>query len=100
MEQMNIIITKRGGGKTTLLIDESSRTQATIVCCNMREAQKVQELAEKMGCTIPTPITYSSFKLESYRGSDITGFLIDNADMFVQSFTTIPVKSISISTTK
>lgn len=93
---METLIMPRAVGKTIHLIRESATTGHTIVCANHLEAQGVLGFARKMHLSIPHPITYEDFLKQKYKGKDISGFLIDNADYLLQSLTKIPIKTITV----
>lgn len=64
---MEIYISGRQFGKTTMLIKESARTGATIAVATYQMAQHVLLLAEQMGLEIPQPVTYANmFKTHAY----------------------------------
>ena len=52
---MNVLIADRGMGKTTYLIELSSRTKIPIVCV---KPSVVMERAKEMGLDIPRPISF------------------------------------------
>lgn len=58
---MKIYIGERQSGKTTLLIKESARTQATIVVVNYAMGNCIRLMAETMGLKIPPPITVTNY---------------------------------------
>lgn len=93
---MQKIILPKGAGKTTELIKRSAEDYGYIVCKDVREASRIHNLAMDMGYKIPLPITYHEFKNGPMLGRCIKGLHIDNVEMFVQSFTNIPVKTITI----
>lgn len=92
-----IIVTKRGGGKTTTLIAMSAETGYYIICNSIQEAQRIFRIAIEAGFNIPLPITYDDFKRNRYYGNGIRGFLFDNAEDFLQSMTVVPIKAITVS---
>jgi hydrogenase maturation factor len=94
---MKTYIISRGKGKTTKLIAESAKTGDYIICHCSFEAKRIQKEAQDMGLKIPLPITYNDFLEKRYYGKGISGFLIDNADMFLQSLTTVQINSITVS---
>lgn len=82
---MNLIIGGRGSGKTTYLIEESSKTGYYIIVRDKRVASQVFNMALKMKKNIPFPITYEEFIREQYYGKRIDGFLLDDVLSFLQS---------------
>lgn len=58
---MQIYIGERQSGKTTMLIEMSEKTGATIVAPNYPMANYIQLLAAKMGKKIPVPITVTNY---------------------------------------
>ena len=49
-----------------------------------------------MGLDIPLPITYADFVEKRYHGRNISGFLIDNLEMFLQYLSNVPVNAITM----
>lgn len=94
---MKTHIIPRGKGKTTKLIKKSAETGDYIVCHSLDEANRIQAEAQEMGLQIPLPITYNEFLKKLYYGKVISGFLIDNADVFLQSLSNVPINSITVS---
>jgi DNA-binding LacI/PurR family transcriptional regulator len=94
---MNLHITKRGAGKTQNAILESSRTNHVIICINDIEKRRILSIAKEMGLEIPQPVTFDDYKRKSYLGRSIRGFIMDNADIFIQSFSNIQVNSMTVS---
>lgn len=92
---MEKIIIKRGGGKTVNLIKMSAQTGDYIICHNIHEANRIQKVARDLGYDIPLPITYHEFLNGNY-GKRISGFLIDNIEMFLQGLSDVPIKAISL----
>jgi hypothetical protein len=62
----------------------------------MSEASRIQIEAEKMGLQIPFPISYFEFLRKDYCRKGIKGFLIDDADVFLQSLSAVPINSITV----
>lgn len=84
---MEIIVRKRGEGKTTELIKLSANTGKVIVCINELDVARIIGYATKMGCIIPKPVTYSEFIGNNLSGREIAGVLIDNADTLISGLT-------------
>ena len=93
---MEKIIMQRGFGKTHQLIKMSSYTRATIVCHSREEAGRIVKTAEDGCLNIPEPMTYSEFMRGGYYVAGISGVLIDNVEMFLNSLSTIPIKAITL----
>lgn len=96
---MKKIIDKIRSGKTTQLIKMSAETGAYIVCLSMEDAARIQRQSQQMNLKIPFPITFDEFVSRKYYGAGVKGFLIDNADMLLQSMSNVPVLAITMSTT-
>ena len=84
---MEVILRGRGDGKTTKLVKISADKRYTIVCIEQHNIALTLEIAERLGLDIPKPITFQEFLDKRYkgRGNRIRGFLIDNADILLQS---------------
>ena len=97
---MDIIIGKRGYGKTTKLIRRSSDENLYILVASGERAYQVAQMATEMGLTIPFPVTVDEYlRSDKCRGSSIRrdGLLIDDADdVFKVIFAGIPIKEITI----
>ncbi len=93
---MKTYIIPRGKGKTIKLIKKSSETGDCIVCCSIEEASKIHLKSLDMRLNIQFPITYNEFIKKHYYGSRISGFLIDNADMLLQSLSNVPINIITV----
>ena len=84
---MNIIIGKRGSGKTTELIRESAEEKIYILTATKRRAREILEAAKRLNLTIPHPITVDEYlSNDTYRGPVVKrgGILIDDADYVLQ----------------
>lgn len=94
---MEKIIKASGEGKTTDLIKMADNKKYYIVCPNMRQAGFIQEQAKSLACDILFPLTYSEFINKAYQPRNIDGFLIDNADLFLQYMSPeVEIKAITI----
>jgi hypothetical protein len=94
---MKHFILGRAKGKTITLIKLSAKTGDTIVCADAQECRSIQLKAIELDLKIPFPITYYQFKSQNYVGVQPTGFLIDNADNLLQSFSpAVPIKAITM----
>jgi hypothetical protein len=93
---MEKIIMQKGYGKTTQLIKKSAKSGDYIVCHRLPEANRIQYEAQQMGLDIPLPITYAEFVEKRYSGRNISGFLIDNLEMFLQYLSNVPVNAVTM----
>lgn len=80
---MEIYISGRQFGKTTMLIKESARTGATIAVATYSMVQEVLFLAEKMGLDIPQPVTYAEI-FRTYRENKTKRYLVDELQMMLR----------------
>lgn len=80
---MQIYISGRQFGKTTMLIKESARTGATIAVANYQMAQHVLFLAERMGLDIPQPVTYAEI-FKTHRENKTKRYLVDELQMMLR----------------
>jgi len=87
---------QREYGKTTQLMKKSSKSGDYIVCHSLDEANRIQLEAKKLGLNIPLPITYADFVEKRYFGKNISGFLIDNLEMFLQHLSNVPVNAVTM----
>ena len=79
---MNIYISGRQFGKTTMLIKESARTGATIAVATHRMAEHVRYMAVQMGLKIPEPVTYAEI-FKTYRENKTKRYLVDELQMML-----------------
>lgn len=97
---MNIIIGKRGTGKTTELLKESAEKQIYILTATKHRARALFDSARDRGLIIPFPVTLEEyFQGSKFIGSSIRrdGLLIDDADDVLQQiFAEIPIRSIAM----
>lgn len=94
---MEKLIMSRQTGKTIFLIRKSAETGDVIVCIDDKSAKIRNDTAQSMGLTIPYPITFRRFISGDYLSKDIKGFLIDDADMLLESISNgIPINAISM----
>jgi hypothetical protein len=49
----------------------------------------------QMGLNIPLPITYDEFIQKRY-GRNISGFLIDNLDLFLKHLSNVPINAVTM----
>lgn len=98
---MKIVYGNAQSGKTSYLIHESIECNYTIVCHNIEEKNRLMRQAELLDNYrfFPPPITYHEFTHGNYHGINTNGFLIDNINLFLESFRTpAPIKGITIRT--
>jgi len=93
---VKILFEKPGSGKTTKLIEISSKKWFYIVCHSIQEANRIADEAERLGKKIPLPITFHEFLGNSYYSQGIKGFLIDNVDMMIQGMSIVPIHAITL----
>ena len=86
----------RRGGKTVEAIRLAAKTWSYIVCINRKEADRVFDVAQKLGIDIPNPITIEDLIGKRYYAKGIRGFIIDTADMCLQFLTPVPIKAITV----
>lgn len=79
---MNIYISGRQFGKTTMLIKESAKTGATIAVATYQMAQHVEFLARKLNLKIPTPVTYAEI-FRNFRENKTKRYLVDELQMML-----------------
>lgn len=94
---MKIICKPRRAGKTIELIKIAAEKQSYIVCLHRKECVRIADLARELGLKIQFPLTADEFIRKNYHACGIKGgFLIDNADMLLQSMTRVPIHAISV----
>lgn len=79
---MNIYISGRQFGKTTMLIKESAKTGATIAVATYHMAKYVQDMAAQMNLEIPEPVTYAEM-FRTYRENKTKRYLVDELQMML-----------------
>ena len=79
---MEIYISGRQFGKTTMLIQESAQTGATIAVATYPMARHVEFLARKLNLKIPTPVTYAEI-FRNYRENKNKRYLVDELQMML-----------------
>lgn len=93
---MEICNLERGKGKTTYLVHRSHVTQYPIVCADYTGIGVVKDIAERIGVSIPEPMTVQElFK----NGSLLTSkkVLIDEAPMVLQRLLGVNIDTITLS---
>lgn len=83
----NIYIGERQSGKTTMLIEMSEKTGATIVVATYPMANYIQLLAAQMGKKIPVPITVTNYICLLARGGlgKSEKYLVDELQMMLSA---------------
>ncbi len=101
---MILIHKPRRAGKTTKLIKLASKGKYKIIVCHSRQEvdrvwNKILEMEKNKEIKYrpPQPITYEDFLQKRYCGHNIESFLIDNIDIFIQSFALVKVEAITLS---
>ena len=79
---MEIYISGRQCGKTTMLIKESARTGATIAVATYEMAQHVVVQARLLGLEIPQPVTYADI-FRNFRANKTKRYLVDELQMML-----------------
>lgn len=93
---METIIKPIAGGKTTEIIKRCAEQGGVIVCMDAREIGRIIEQSRRMGLDIALPITFDEFRREGYYAQENDCFHIDNAGMLIQSMTSVPVATITL----
>lgn len=82
---MKLLIKARQAGKTTQLIYTSEATGYPIVVPSCVMKKYTEEMAAKMGCNIPEPITVGELRDISRNGIlDPDNVLLDNAEFILK----------------
>ena len=93
---MEICNLERGKGKTTYLVHRSHVTQYPIVCADYTGIGVVKDIAERIGVSIPEPMTVQElFKNSSLLTSKKV--LIDEAPMVLQRLLGVNIDTITLS---
>lgn len=91
---MNIIRLDRGEGKTTMLIKESARLNAPIICMNTFQREYILEVAKKNNLNIPTPLRVG----DDLRGYDLkNGILIDDVECVLEKILGVKIQTVTTS---
>lgn len=93
---MELIYLGRGEGKTTKLIELSSKDGGYIVCHSMNECRRIAGVARDMGMNIPFPICYGEFMERRYNSQGVKNLYIDNVDMLLRSISMQEIKAITL----
>lgn len=81
---MEVYISGRGFGKTSMLIRRSAKTQATIVTATKFEAKHIARMAKFMKLDIPNPISFDEMSRDRHRDPE-KRYLIDNLEAVLQN---------------
>ena len=96
----NYLIGERCSGKTTRLIEKSTREGSYILVANKEMARCVADQAKEMGLKIPYPVTLDEYlRGNKFQGSSIRrdGLLIDDLNMVLnQLFRGIPIHEVTL----
>lgn len=94
---MNIIMGKKGSGKTRELIRLSSKHQIYILVLNRARQKDLYQQAHDLGFQIPYPITLDDFMRDKLIGSHIKEILIDDLDDVLKNiFYPIQINTVSL----
>lgn len=94
---MDIIVKGRGQGKTEDLITKASAGWLHIVCINREETLRIQNRARERNLEIPFPLTFGELINGAFHAGGCRGFLIDNADILLQSLCKrVPIDSVTM----
>jgi hypothetical protein len=93
---MQIICRGRCNGKTIEAIKISAEKGCYIICHSQKECTRIFHLAKEMGLDIPFPITFDEFKGGRYYAGGVKGFIVDNAEILLQSMSPVPIRAITV----
>lgn len=79
---MNLLIKGRGSNKTTGLIYTSEATGYPIVCSSKIQTHYIKEMAEKLGCKIPEPLSVE--ELKHHKIPPKSDILFDNLETIIE----------------
>lgn len=101
---MNIIVRGRQTGRTDEIIrmcaeDEKNGEISYIICMSHSEVRRIFDRAKELNLIIRFPLTFNEFLNKQYYSKTIRNFYIDNADLLLQSMTTINIKAITMEET-
>lgn len=83
MNLPTIINLPRGGGKTTALVYASAVNKIPILCLNKQNKKYIEDLAKKLGLSIPEPLTCHTEDLIRLGGFNFGEILIDEAEAVI-----------------
>ena len=89
---MTIIKTGRNKGKTTKLVKLALETGAYLVVLNQDEISRIRRTFDK----VPKMISFDEFRNSRYFAKGISNFVIDNAELLLQSMTPVTIIGISL----
>lgn len=82
---MKLIVNGRGTGKTTRLIYASEVTGIPIATFSKANAEHIKDMAARMRCNIPEPVTYRELANNHYIGNaKYDSVLADDVDSVIQ----------------
>lgn len=82
---MKLIVRGRGQGKTARLIYTSEVTGIPIATFSKKNIEYIKDMAERMGCDIPEPVTYHDLASNCHLGSTrYDNVLADDVDSVIQ----------------
>ena len=82
---MKLIVRGRGQGKTARLIYASEVTGIPIATFSKKNIEYIKDMAKRMGCDIPEPVTYHDLASNNYLGSTkYESVLADDVDSILQ----------------
>lgn len=94
---MKVILEPRQGGKTTRLIEWSSRASGRLlVCPNLREASRVFHEALRLKRAITFPITADEFFRGEFNARAFRELGVDNLDMVLEGISPLTISVVSI----
>lgn len=97
---MEVIVGKRGSGKTVEVIRKAAEKGLYIVCPTANDAERIAKQARKIGIQIKFPMTMGEFYDKQYRGKGIKGFIFDDIDRCLSCLTSVPVFGFSCRSVK
>ena len=83
MNLPTIINLPRCGGKTTVLVYTSAVDKIPILCLNKQNKKYIEDLAKKLGLSIPEPLTCHTEDLIRLGGFNFGEILIDDAEAVI-----------------
>lgn len=83
MKSTTIINLPRCGGKTTALVYASAVDKIPILCLNKQNKKYIEDLAKRLGLSIPEPLTCCSTDVKKIGNLGTAKILIDNAEYTV-----------------
>jgi hypothetical protein len=83
MNLPTIINLPRCGGKTTALVYASAIDKVPILCLNKQNKKYIEDLAKKLGLSIPEPLTCNTEDLIKLGRFDFEEILIDNSEFVI-----------------